>query len=69
MKAAIVKKAGTYPVYSEFKEPITNENEVKVQVKAVALSNLTKNASYGKSLFILTRIPIGCWNRRSRNFE
>lgn len=58
MKAAIVKKAGTYPVYSEFKEPITNENEVKVQVKAVALSNLTKMRAMGNHYSSSQEFPL-----------
>lgn len=58
MKAAIVKEAGTCPVYSEFKEPIAKENEVKIDVSAVALSNLTKMRAMGNHYSSTQNFPI-----------
>ncbi|MXO04236.1 zinc-binding alcohol dehydrogenase family protein [Flavobacterium sp. HBTb2-11-1] len=49
MKAAVVYKKGELPKYSEFPEPITsNENEVLVSVKAVAITNLDKGIASGE---------------------
>lgn len=48
MKAAIVTEAGTKPVYGTYQAPKNTENEVVVDVKATALSNLTKMRAMGK---------------------
>jgi len=58
MKAAIVTKPGTNPIYGEFKEPITNENEVVVKVTASALSNLTKMRAMGNHYSSNQTFPI-----------
>jgi len=48
MKAAVVYKKGELPKYAEFKEPIaSNENEVLISVKAVAITNLDKGIASG----------------------
>ncbi|AWK06060.1 alcohol dehydrogenase [Flavobacterium crocinum] len=48
MKAAVVYKKGELPKYAEFAEPISsNENEVLVSVKAVAITNLDKGIASG----------------------
>ena len=47
MKAAIVTKKGIAPVYDTFEEPVADEKNVLVDVKAVALSNLTKMRAMG----------------------
>lgn len=48
MKAAGVYKKGELPKYAEFPEPIaSNENEVLVSVKAVAITNLDKGIASG----------------------
>ncbi|SCY42291.1 NADPH:quinone reductase [Flavobacterium anhuiense] len=48
MKAAVVYKKGELPKYAEFPEPIaSNENEVLVSVKAVAITNLDKGIASG----------------------
>lgn len=47
MKAAIVTEKGTTPVYSTFEEPKSKEKNVLVNVKASALSNLTKMRALG----------------------
>jgi len=48
MKAAVVYKKGELPKYAEFEEPIaSNENEVLVSVKAVAITNLDKGIASG----------------------
>ncbi|MFD1605107.1 zinc-binding alcohol dehydrogenase family protein [Flavobacterium artemisiae] len=49
MKAAVVYKKGELPKCGEFKDPIaSNENEVLVTVKAVAITNLDKGKASGK---------------------
>jgi len=58
MKAAIVTKSGTNPIYSTFKEPIETENEVVVNVKAAALSNLTKMRAMGNHYSATQTFPI-----------
>ncbi|MDR6763486.1 NADPH:quinone reductase-like Zn-dependent oxidoreductase [Flavobacterium sp. 2755] len=49
MKAAVVYKKGELPKYAEFQEPIaSNENEVLISVKAVAITNLDKGIATGE---------------------
>ncbi|KAF2338184.1 quinone oxidoreductase family protein [Flavobacterium tistrianum] len=49
MKAAVVYKKGELPKYAEFAEPIaSNENEILVSVKAVAITNLDKGIASGE---------------------
>ncbi|MTH16738.1 zinc-binding alcohol dehydrogenase family protein [Flavobacterium sp. LC2016-01] len=49
MKAAVVYRKGELPKYAEFPEPIaTNENEVLISVKAVAITNLDKGIASGE---------------------
>lgn len=49
MKAAVVYKKGSMPQYSEFPEPIVqNEEEILLHVKAVAITNLDKGKASGK---------------------
>ena len=47
MKAAIVKVAGTKPVYGEFDTPIAKPGEDLIAVRAAALSNLTRSRASG----------------------
>lgn len=48
MKAAVVFTKGEMPKYAEFPEPIaSNENEVVMAVKAVAITNLDKGIASG----------------------
>lgn len=48
MKAAVVYTKGELPKYAEFPEPIaSNENEVLVSIKAVAITNLDKGIASG----------------------
>ncbi|KRN98005.1 quinone oxidoreductase family protein [Companilactobacillus kimchiensis] len=58
MKAAIVTEAGVMPTYSTFKEPKETEEELKVNVKASALSNLTKMRALGKHYSSTQTFPI-----------
>ncbi len=47
MKAAVLNKLGTQPIYSDFPEPvIQNDNQLIINVKAVALKNLDKLKTY-----------------------
>lgn len=49
MKAAVVYKKGELPQYAEFAEPmIQNDNQVILNVKAVAVTNLDKGKASGK---------------------
>jgi NADPH:quinone reductase-like Zn-dependent oxidoreductase len=47
MKAAIVTKAGSIPVYGDFKEPLAERGEVRVTVTAAALSPVVKSRASG----------------------
>ncbi|MBS7230625.1 zinc-binding alcohol dehydrogenase family protein [Flavobacterium psychroterrae] len=48
MKAAVIYKRGELPKYAEFTTPIvSNENEVLISVKAVAITNLDKGIVSG----------------------
>jgi len=47
MKAAIVTAAGKTPIFSDFETPTPKEGEVLLQVRAAALSNLTKARASG----------------------
>jgi len=48
MKAAVVYKKGELPKYADFAEPIvSNENQVLISVKAVAITNLDKGIASG----------------------
>ncbi len=58
MKAAIVKETGTNPVYSTFKEPIANETDIKINVNAASLSNLTKMRAMGNHYSANQTFPI-----------
>lgn len=47
MKAAILKRLGTEPIYGDFKEPFSQDDEqVVIKVKAAALKNLDKLKTY-----------------------
>lgn len=49
MKAAVVYKKGELPQYTDFPDPIIeNENQVLIAVKAAAVKNLDKNIASGK---------------------
>jgi len=58
MKAAIVTKAGTDPIYADFQEPKADETNVKINVQAAALSNLTKMRALGKHYSADQTFPI-----------
>jgi NADPH:quinone reductase-like Zn-dependent oxidoreductase len=48
MKAATVKEVGATPVFGEFSEPVPQNGEVLVTVKAAALSHFTKGRASGR---------------------
>lgn len=48
MKAAVVIEKGTQPIFSTFKEPTVTGDNVKIEVKTSALSNLTKMRAMGQ---------------------
>lgn len=47
MKAAVVKEAGTLPVYEDFQDPQAGEGEVVVKVAAAAMSHVVKSRAAG----------------------
>jgi NADPH:quinone reductase-like Zn-dependent oxidoreductase len=47
MKAAIVVQAGQAPIYGDFSEPIPASGEVRVSLRAAALSNVVKSRASG----------------------
>lgn len=60
MKAAVLHNFGEIPQYEEFPDPIPDENEVLIDVKAVALENVDKLMSSGThfaSRQFLTSLP------------
>ncbi|MCM3022295.1 quinone oxidoreductase family protein [Heyndrickxia ginsengihumi] len=48
MKAAVLYKFGDIPKYEDFPDPVPNQDEVLIQVKAVALENIDKMMTEGK---------------------
>lgn len=48
MKAAIVEKAGKIPFYGDFAEPSVGVDEVLINIKSAALSNLVRGKAAGK---------------------
>ena len=48
MKAAVVHGAGALPRYGEFSEPVSQQDEVVVAVKAASLSQLVRAQASGK---------------------
>jgi NADPH:quinone reductase-like Zn-dependent oxidoreductase len=57
MKAAIVVEAGKTPIYGDFQEPIPEDGEVLVTVKAAALSNLVRGRASGRHYSSSGRLP------------
>ncbi len=57
MKAAVVLEAGKSPIYSEFEEPVPQEDEVCVHVAASALMNFLKVRAAGKHFSFATPPP------------
>lgn len=47
MKAAVLHQFGDIPRYEDFPDPIPNENEVVIEVKAVAFENVDKAMAAG----------------------
>ena len=58
MKAAIVTKTGTNPIYADFNEPTETNEEVVINVTASALSNLTKMRALGNHYSSNQTFPI-----------
>jgi len=58
MKAAILNKLGTAPVYGDINEPdIQNEAQILVHVKAAAIHNLDKGRASGSHYANYTNLP------------
>lgn len=58
MKAAIVKELGATPVYGEFDSPAATEGQVLVNVRAAALSKLSKFRSMGMHYLSENHFPL-----------
>jgi NADPH:quinone reductase-like Zn-dependent oxidoreductase len=48
MKAAVLHEVGGIPRYEEFPDPVARENEVVIEVKAVAVENVDKMVAAGE---------------------
>jgi NADPH:quinone reductase-like Zn-dependent oxidoreductase len=48
MKAAVIGQFGDVPQYSDFPDPIPNDGDVEIDVKAVVLENFDKATAAGK---------------------
>ncbi|MFT3723908.1 MAG: zinc-binding alcohol dehydrogenase family protein [Hyphomonadaceae bacterium] len=48
MKAAIVREAGTAPVYGDFAEPVAGPGEQRIAVTAAAISHVVKSRASGE---------------------
>ncbi len=57
MKAAIVVEAGKTPIYGDFKEPVAGSGEVLINVRAAALSHLTKGRADGTHYSAKGQVP------------
>ena len=57
MNAAIVREAGRSPVYADFPEPVPENGEVKVSVRAAALSTLVRSRASGSHYSSSGRLP------------
>lgn len=57
MKAAVVREVGKAPTYTDFAEPVPGEGEVRVHVKASALTNFTKLRALGKHYSFAAKPP------------
>lgn len=58
MKAAVVKEIGMPPVYDDFKDPVPAKDEVLIQVKAAALTRLSKSKASGKHYSSTSELPL-----------
>ena len=58
MKAAIVKELGSSPVYADFAEPIPENAEVLITVKAAALNHLTKGRASSRHYSAAGMLPL-----------
>lgn len=58
MKAAVVKEIGKPPVYGDFRDPVPAKDEVLIQVKAAALSRLTRSKASGKHYSSTGELPL-----------
>ena len=57
MKAAIVTQAGANPVYGDFAEPVARADQFIIEVKAAALSPLTRGRAAGSHYSALHQYP------------
>lgn len=60
MKAAVVHDSGRAPRYEDFPEPSPEENEVVVQIKAAALTNVSKSRARGSHYDSFEQLPAVC---------
>ncbi len=58
MKAAIVTKPGTLPVYADFEEPVAGPDERVISVCAAALSPLVRSRAAGKHYNASGQFPL-----------
>jgi len=58
MKAAVVHSFDSLPVYGDFEMPVPAGNEVRVAMRAAALSNLVRVQASGKHYSATARLPL-----------
>ncbi|WP_052887685.1 quinone oxidoreductase family protein [Thermogemmatispora carboxidivorans] len=58
MKAALIVRLGEAPVYSDFPEPVPAEDEVLIQVSAVALTPVTRSRAAGRHYTSAESLPL-----------
>lgn len=58
MKAAVLHQLGSVPEYEDFPDPVPNEEQLLITVKAASIKNLDKGRASGKHYASYTTLPI-----------
>ena len=53
MKAAVLHEVGGVPRYEDFPDPVPQDGEVLIEVRAVAVENVDRTDLRGKRLVVL----------------
>jgi NADPH:quinone reductase-like Zn-dependent oxidoreductase len=57
MKAAVIRNFGDIPCYDEFPDPVPDQDDILVQIRAVVLENFDKMTAAGKHYASLSLFP------------
>jgi NADPH:quinone reductase-like Zn-dependent oxidoreductase len=60
MNAAVLHKLGTAPRYERFRDPVAEENEVLVNVRAASLKQIDKGMAGGAHYASFRELPVVC---------